>query len=92
MAVVSPDITLSGLVCGHQVDRVGGAYEEIGRSGNDQGTGSPEQSFVNRNELPQALLHVLVEARGKFVRVTGGYRAFTQTAMNYAVELSQSPN
>ena len=91
VAVVSPDIALAGLVCGHQMDRVGGPYEEVGRGGNDQGTGSPQQSFVNWNELPQAVLDVLVEARGKFVRVTRGYRAFAQTAMNYAVELSESP-
>jgi hypothetical protein len=63
--VISPDIAFSSLMCGHQVHRVGGAQEEIGRRGNDQGTGSPQQGFVDWNELPQALLNVLVEAGGQ---------------------------
>jgi len=37
--------------------RVGGTYEEIAGSGNHQGTGSPQQSFVDGNEIPQTLLH-----------------------------------
>src|ERR1019366_3547241 len=91
VAVVSPHVAFSGLLSGRQVHRVGGSYEEIGRSGNDQGTGSPQQSLVNGNELPQALLYMLVEAGGKFVRVTGRQRAFAQAAMDYRVELGQSP-
>ena len=91
MAVVSPHIAFSGLVCGRKVHRVGGAYEEIGRRGNDQGAGSPQQSLVNGNELPQTILYMLVETGGKFERVNGGQRAFAQAAMNYPVELGQGP-
>ena len=86
VAVVSPHLAFSGFVCGQKVHRVGGAYEEIGRRGNDQGAGSPQQSLVNRDELPQAIFYMLVETGGKFERVTPGQRAFAQATMNYAVE------
>jgi hypothetical protein len=42
---------------------------------------------MNGNELPQALLYVLVEERGQFVRFTGRQHPFAQTAMNYPVIL-----
>src|ERR1035437_7451248 len=35
--------------------------------------------------------YMLVEAGGKFVRVTGRQRAFAHAAMNYPAELGQSP-
>jgi hypothetical protein len=52
MPVVGPHIALSSLVCGREVHCVGGAYEEIRRSRNDQVAGSTEQGFVNRYKLP----------------------------------------
>ena len=56
----------TGLACSHEVHCLGGAYEEIGWCGEDQGTGSAKQGFVDPNAIPQALLHGLVEVQGKF--------------------------
>ena len=50
---------------------VGGAYEEIAGSGNHQGAGPAQQSFVDGNQVPQAVLYVLGEARGQIARVIG---------------------
>ena len=72
--------------------RIGRAYEEAGRCGKDQGAGSPQQSFRNWYELPQALLHMLVETGGQCAGVKGRQRSFAQAAMNYPVELGQCPH
>jgi len=82
----------SPLLCGGQMHRIGRAYEEAGRCGKDQGAGSPQQSFRNWYELPQALLHMLVETGGQCAGVKGRQRSFAQAAMNYPVELGQCPH
>ncbi len=66
MAVIGPHIALSDLVCGGEVYRIGGTYEQIAGSGNHQSAGSPQQSFVDGNQNPQTLFYVVGEAGGKY--------------------------
>ena len=91
VAIVGPYIAFSGLECRRQMHRVGCAYEQIEWSGHDQGTGPPQQSFVNGNELPQTFLHMFEEAGRKFRGVAWRQRALAQTTVDYPMELSQSP-
>jgi hypothetical protein len=69
VAIVGPHRVLADFVRGRKVDCVGGAYEEIAGTGNHQRTGSPQQSFVEGNEVPQSVPYVIGEARGEFAHI-----------------------
>ena len=91
VAVIRPHSAFSEFLRCRQMDCIRGAYEEITGSGNHQRTGSPQQRFVDRNEVPQSVIYVLGEAQGQFARSTTCRRAFTHAAMQDGMELGQGP-
>lgn len=91
VAVAGPDFAFSDFVGGGEVNGVGGAYEEIGRSGDDQCACSPQQSFGDGNQVPETRFDVFGEAGGYVARVGGRQEAFAQAAVDYAVELRHRP-
>jgi hypothetical protein len=65
MTVIGPHIAFSDFVRRRKVHRIGGPDEEIVRSRNHQSARSPQQSFVDGDEVPQTLFDVVGEARGQ---------------------------
>jgi hypothetical protein len=92
VAVVGPHIVFSDVLRRCQVHGVGGAYEEIARSGNHQCTGPPQQSLVYWNQIPQSVFNVPEEARGQLARVFEAQDTFTQAAMKHGMQLGQCPD
>jgi hypothetical protein len=51
--------------------RISGANEEISGSGNNQRTRSPQQSFVDWNEVPQTFRCMRGKPRGQIAGIGG---------------------
>ena len=71
VAIIGPHGTFSDFAGRSKMNRVGGAYEEIAGTGNHPGTGSPQQSFRDGNEVPQSVPDVLGKARGQLAPIAG---------------------
>ena len=91
MAVVGPDIGFACFPGGDEVDRVGSAEKEIGRSGKHQRAGSFEQAFGNGNEGPESVVDVFGEAGGNLTHARAGSGLFAQVAMEHGVKFGKRP-
>ena len=91
VAIIGPHNAFSDFVCRREVYCLGGADEEIARTGNHPGTRPSQQSFRNGNEVPQSVPDVLGKARRQFAPIAGRRHTFTHAAMKNGVELGQGP-
>lgn len=71
VAIIGPHSAFSDFVCRREVHCVGGAYKENAGTGNHQGTGPPQQSFRDGNQVPQSVPNVLGKAHGQFAPIAG---------------------